>query len=48
MAQEARKPAFFLRPADGAIGGHLQAVQDCHEDFAALASAIAERCDVIW
>ncbi len=48
MAQEARKPAFFLRPADGAIGGHLQAVHDCYEDFAALAAAIAERCDVHW
>ena len=27
MAQEARKPAFFLRAADGAIGGHLRAVR---------------------
>ena len=48
MAQEARKPAFSLRAADGAIGGHLRAVHDCHEDFAALATAIAERCHVVW
>ena len=48
MAQEARKPAFFLRAADGAIGGHLRAVQDCYEDFAALATAIADRCDLDW
>ena len=48
MAQEARKPAFFLRPADGAIGGHLRAVQDCYEDFAALAAAIADRCGLDW
>lgn len=48
MAREARKPAFSLRAADGAIGGHLRAVHDCHEDFAALATAIAERCDVVW
>ncbi len=44
MAQEARKPMFFLRPADGAIGGHSAAVQDCYRDFRFLALAIAERC----
>ncbi len=48
MAQEARKPAFFLKAADGAIGGHLRATQDCYEDFAALAAAIAERCGLVW
>ena len=48
MAQEARKPAFSLRAADGAIGGHLRAVQDCYQDFAALATFIAERCEVDW
>ena len=30
MAQEARKPMFALKPADGAIGGHAAAVQDCY------------------
>jgi chromosome partitioning protein len=44
LAQEARKPMFFLKPADGAIGGHAQAVQDCYKDFRALASRIAVSC----
>jgi cellulose biosynthesis protein BcsQ len=46
LAQEARKPMFFLKPADGAIGGHAQAVQDCYRDFRALAQTIARRCGV--
>ena len=47
LAQEARKPMFELRPADGAIGGHANAVQDCYRDFRALAREIARRCDMI-
>lgn len=43
MAQEARKPMFLLKPADGAIGGHQSAVQACYVDFKALALAIMER-----
>lgn len=46
LAQEARKPMFFLKPADGALGGHAAAVQDCYRDFHALARRIAERCEV--
>ncbi|MDD9981724.1 MAG: ParA family protein [Gammaproteobacteria bacterium] len=46
LAQEARKPMFALRPADGAIGGHVNAVRDCHRDFRALAREIARRCSV--
>jgi chromosome partitioning protein len=46
LAQEARKPMFFLKPADGAIGGHAKAVQDCYRDFDALARTIAGRCDI--
>jgi hypothetical protein len=46
LAQEARKPMFFLRPADGAIGGHSAAVQECYRDFRALAQQIAQRCGV--
>ena len=46
LAQEARKPMFALRPADGAIGGHANAVRDCYRDFRALAREIARRCDV--
>jgi chromosome partitioning protein len=41
MAQEARKPMFLLKPADGAIGGHQGAVADCYKDFRALAESIA-------
>jgi len=29
LAQEARKPMFTLKAADGAVGGHAKAVQDC-------------------
>jgi chromosome partitioning protein len=43
MAQEARKPMFLLTPADGAIGGHSEAVRDCFRDFARLAVRIADR-----
>ena len=46
MAREARKPIFDLKAADGALGGHIHAVQDCHDDFMRLAFAIADRCGV--
>jgi len=46
MAQESNRPMFKLKPADGAIGGHQQAVLACYRDFEALARKIAERCDV--
>ena len=46
LAQEARKPMFALKPADGAIGGHTRAVAECYWDFQALAREIAQRCDV--
>jgi cellulose biosynthesis protein BcsQ len=42
MAQEAHKPMFLLRAADGAIGGHAQAVQACYGDFAQLVAYIEE------
>ena len=45
-AQDARKPMFKLTSADGAIGGHINAVQDCYRDFRALAREVAERCGV--
>ncbi len=47
LAQEARKPMFFLTSADGAIGGHAQAVRDCYQDFNSLARIIGRRCGVI-
>ena len=46
MAQEARKPIFHLKAADGALGGHIYAVQDCYDDFKRLAFAIAAKCGV--
>jgi cellulose biosynthesis protein BcsQ len=43
LAQEARKPIFHLKPADGAIGAHLQAVHGAHRDFEALARKIVDQ-----
>jgi chromosome partitioning protein len=43
MAHEARKPVFHLKPSDGAIGGHQQAVQRAYADFRELAQAVADR-----
>ena len=44
MAMEARKPMFYLKPADGAIGAHTYAVQACFDDFQQLAGRIAAAC----
>ena len=44
MAQDALKPMFHLKAADGALGGHIYAVQECHRDFERLARAVAEKC----
>jgi len=46
LAQEARKPVFHLRAADGAIGSHLQAAQQAGRDFRALAETIAAKVGV--
>lgn len=43
MAMEARKPIFYLKSADGAIGAHLDAVKSCYKDFQTLATKIAAR-----
>jgi hypothetical protein len=40
MAQEAKKPMFLLKPADGAIGGHQGAVRQAYTDFRVLAERI--------
>ena len=42
MAQEAHKPIFHLKPADGAIGSHIAAVQKVYWDFKQLAQNIAQ------
>jgi hypothetical protein len=46
MAQQAHKPMFALKPADGAIGGHVAAVRDCYHAFDQLARRIAEECNL--
>ena len=43
LAQEARKPMFHLKPADGAIGAHVQAVDAARKEFQGLARTIAGR-----
>ncbi len=45
LAQDVQKPMFHLRPADGAIGAHLDAVRRCRDDFDALATKILSRID---
>lgn len=45
LAQEARKPMFALRPADGAFGGHQQAAQGAYRDFRELSEVILDRLD---
>ncbi len=42
MAQEARKPIFFLKSADGAIGAHAQSVTKCYLHFKRMTEAILE------
>lgn len=46
LAMDARKPMFFLRPADGAIGAHVEAVRTCYQDFQQLAERIAEQAGI--
>jgi len=45
MAQEARKPIFYLNPADGAIGSHSAAVQKNYWHYKLLAQRIAQAID---
>lgn len=47
MAQNALKPMFLLRPADGALGGHMNAVNACYADFVSLAKRIASNCQIV-
>ena len=47
LAQDALRPMFHLRPADGVIGAHMDAVQRCAEDFRRLGHAILARLDVV-
>ena len=46
LAQEARKPMFAFKPADGVLAGHVNAVADCRRDFRRLARVIAQRAEL--
>lgn len=46
MAQEARKPVFLLKSADGAIGSHAASVNQAYEDFRALARKILQKISI--
>ena len=48
MAMEARKPIFFLKSADGAIGAHIEAVKSCNADFQKLAGKIASSAGIAF
>ncbi len=43
MAMEVRKPIFLLKPADGAIGAHYQAVLRAYQDFKILSKKIMSK-----
>lgn len=43
LAMEARKPMFYLKPADGAIGSLIAAAQSCAQDFKLLAKQILDK-----
>lgn len=47
LAQEARKPMFDLRKADGVSGGGLPLVQECKQMFERLAREICHRLEVL-
>lgn len=42
MAMEARKPIFLLKPSDGAIGAHYNAVRKVSEEFKKMSQKIIE------
>jgi len=46
LAQEARKPMFFLKAADGALGAHTYAVSEAYKDFKTLAQKIAAKAGI--
>ncbi len=47
LAQDAQKPMFHLRPADGAIGAHMDAVRRCGDDFRRLAETLLARVELL-
>lgn len=47
MSMESHKPIFLLKPANGAIGAHVYAVQKSYEEFEALTKNILKYCNYI-
>jgi chromosome partitioning protein len=45
MAMEANKPIFKLKPADGAIGAHMEGVRSAYEDFKTLANILMKKIE---
>ena len=43
IAQEANKPMFMLKPADGVIGAQQSATRSCYTDFKSLSENIIKR-----
>lgn len=46
LAEEARKPMFALKPADGVMNGAAAGIERCRREFTALARRIARDCRV--
>lgn len=46
LAQEARKPLFRLKPADGATGSFMSDVTNCYRQYRDVAERIARSCRV--
>ena len=44
MSTESHNPIFLLKPADGAIGAHVYAVQKSYQEFEAMTKSILDRC----
>lgn len=47
LGQEARKPVFLLRSADGAIGAHQRAVREAYGHFEALTRRLLEVVNLV-
>ncbi|WP_396153794.1 ParA family protein [Flavobacterium sp.] len=45
MSMESHKPIFLLKPANGAIGAHVYAVQKSYEEFESLTNNILKYCN---
>ena len=43
LAQEARRPVFLLRPAEGAVGSHANAVKMAYHDFEIFTHKLLQR-----